>query len=55
MLAAWRAAPEGAYAHPREEHLLPLHVVLGASGGAPARLVFDDLAMGVKCSSVQYD
>lgn len=55
LLAAWHSAPEGAYAHPREEHLLPLHVVFGAGGGGPARLVFDDLAMGVKVSSVQYD
>lgn len=23
-LAAWRQAPEGTYAHPREEHLIPV-------------------------------
>lgn len=54
LLAGWRQAPEGSFAHPREEHLLPLHVVLGAGGGEGGKLVFDDLAMGVKCSSVQW-
>lgn len=55
LLAAWRKAPEGTYAHPREEHLLPLHVCFGASRpGDKARAVHDDLAMGVKCSSIEF-
>ncbi|KAL4457727.1 hypothetical protein ABPG75_012592 [Micractinium tetrahymenae] len=54
LLAAWRKAPEAAYAHPREEHLIPLHVVLGAGKGAAGTAVFDGTAMGVKCTSVQY-
>ena len=35
-----RAAPQGAAAHPTEEHLLPLFAALGAAGeqGAPQRL-----------------
>jgi 4,5-DOPA dioxygenase extradiol len=32
-LAAWETAPHARYCHPREEHLLPLHVVAGAAGG----------------------
>ena len=30
-LASWEAAPSARIAHPREEHLLPLMVVLGAA------------------------
>lgn len=29
-MAAWGNAPEGRFCHPREEHLLPLHVCFGA-------------------------
>jgi aromatic ring-opening dioxygenase catalytic subunit (LigB family) len=31
-LIAWSQAPEARFCHPREEHLLPLHVCLGAAG-----------------------
>ena len=41
----WEAAPEARYAHPREEHLLPLHVCAGMAQG-PAELVFDDYIVG---------
>ena len=40
-LIAWESAPSARYCHPREEHLLPLHVCLGMAG-KPAKLVFDD-------------
>jgi aromatic ring-opening dioxygenase catalytic subunit (LigB family) len=53
LLAGWRQAPEAEYSHPREEHLLPLHVAFGAGGGQSAFL-YSGLAMGVKCSSVQW-
>jgi len=33
------------YCHPREEHLLPLHVCFGLADG-PARVVFDDQILG---------
>ncbi|MGD9939919.1 MAG: class III extradiol ring-cleavage dioxygenase [Clostridia bacterium] len=32
-LAAWETAPHARYCHPREEHLLPLHVIAGAAIG----------------------
>ncbi|KAL4442993.1 hypothetical protein ABPG77_008484 [Micractinium sp. CCAP 211/92] len=54
LLAGWRQAPEAAYAHPREEHLMPLHVALGAGRGEAAAAVFDGTAMGVKCTSLQW-
>jgi aromatic ring-opening dioxygenase catalytic subunit (LigB family) len=44
-LAAWEQAPAARYCHPREEHLLPLHVCLGMAG-QPARVVFDDYILG---------
>ncbi len=33
-LMAWQQAPGARYCHPREEHLLPLHVCCGAAGRA---------------------
>ena len=54
QLTAWRRAPEGAWAHPREEHLLPLHVAFGAGKGDAGRVVWADTAMGVRCSAVQW-
>jgi len=44
-LIAWENAPSARYCHPREEHLLPLHVCLGMAD-KPARLVFDDQILG---------
>ena len=54
QLAAWRKAPEAAYAHPREEHLLPLMVALGAGKGDAPQLAFGGVAMGVETTSVQW-
>jgi 4,5-DOPA dioxygenase extradiol len=44
-LAGWEKAPSARYCHPREEHLLPLHVCAGLAG-APAEKVFDDRILG---------
>jgi aromatic ring-opening dioxygenase catalytic subunit (LigB family) len=44
-LLAWAKAPSARYCHPREEHLLPVHVCAGMAGG-PGELVFDDLILG---------
>ena len=40
-LIEWEKAPSARYCHPREEHLLPLHVCLGMAD-KPAKLIFDD-------------
>jgi 4,5-DOPA dioxygenase extradiol len=45
LLRKWANAPSARYAHPREEHLLPLHVCQGMAG-KPGELVFDDLILG---------
>ena len=44
-LLEWEKAPAARYCHPREEHLLPLHVCAGMAG-APAEVVFDDQILG---------
>lgn len=44
-LIDWQKAPSAGYCHPREEHLLPLHVCLGMAGKAAA-LIFDDYILG---------
>ena len=44
-LLEWERAPHARYCHPREEHLLPLHVC-AALAARPARTVFDDYIFG---------
>lgn len=44
-LVKWEKAPFARYCHPREEHLLPLHVCAGM-GQKPAQLIFDDYILG---------
>lgn len=40
-LVQWATAPGARFCHPREEHLIPLHVCFGAAGETPAEQVFD--------------
>lgn len=44
-LIGWEKAPSARYCHPREEHLLPLHVCVGMAE-KPAKVVFDDHILG---------
>jgi 4,5-DOPA dioxygenase extradiol len=44
-LLEWENAPSARYCHPREEHLLPLHVCQGMAD-KPATVVFDDYILG---------
>jgi len=44
-LINWDKATSARYCHPREEHLLPLHVCTGMAD-KPAKLVFDDHILG---------
>jgi 4,5-DOPA dioxygenase extradiol len=44
-LIEWQKAPSARYCHPREEHLLPLHVCLGMAD-KPASTIFDDYILG---------
>jgi 4,5-DOPA dioxygenase extradiol len=45
QLINWEDAPHARYCHPREEHLLPLHVCVGMAE-KPAKLIFDDDIFG---------
>ena len=54
-LTAWNSAPYAHFAHPREEHLIPLLVAAGAGGEAPGRLVFRDEPMGAAISAYRFD
>jgi aromatic ring-opening dioxygenase catalytic subunit (LigB family) len=53
-LADWAAAPEARFAHPREEHLLPLMVAAGAADGEPARHAFGEPIMGAMTSGFRF-
>ena len=53
-LTAWDKAPFARDAHPREEHLLPLHVVVGAAGSDPGRRMLKDIVMGAVESAFQF-
>ncbi len=55
LLVNWREAPFAAFAHPREEHLIPLMVVAGAGGGAGGKRIFSDEPMGAKISAYRFD
>ncbi|OOG25698.1 dioxygenase [Thioalkalivibrio denitrificans] len=55
-LCAWQDAPGARFCHPREEHLLPLHVCYGvACGQTPAaQVVFDGPVMGRRAVALQW-
>jgi len=50
-LVDWESAPSARYCHPREEHLLPLHVCLGSAGGRQGETVFNGQIMNLAMSS----
>jgi len=47
-MIAWEQAPGARFSHPREEHLLPLPVCLGAAGGQAGEILFDDTVLGYR-------
>jgi len=53
-LIDWVHAPAARYCHPREEHLLPLHVCAGLSDDA-AELVFDGEVLGKKACALVWN
>ena len=55
LLTNWREAPHAAYAHPREEHLVPLFVAAGAGGDGAGRRIFTDEPMGAAISAYRFD
>lgn len=55
LLADWRNAPFAVYAHPREEHLIPLMVASGAGADAPGTRIFNDAPMGAAICAYRFD
>jgi 4,5-DOPA dioxygenase extradiol len=53
-LVQWEKAPSARYCHPREEHLMPLHVCFGMADDQPARLIFDDQILGKRSVAFQW-
>lgn len=53
-LADWESLPLARFAHPREEHLLPLMVALGAGGDDPAVQDFHGHAIGWAISGYRF-
>ncbi len=55
LLAQWHDAPSALFAHPREEHLIPLMVAAGAGGTAAGHRVFRDAPMDAVISAWRWD
>jgi len=54
-LTQWEQAPGARYCHPREEHLLPLHVCAGMAGkDTVAKVIFDDYILGKRSVALQW-
>lgn len=49
-LKRWEAAPNARFCHPREEHLLPLHVCAAMAEGK-GTLIFDDYIAGKRATA----
>ena len=56
-LTDWKNAPEALFCHPREEHLLPLHVCFGAGSVASqvAAKIFSGYLFNTKISAFLWD
>jgi len=56
LLLRWDTAPQARAAHPREEHLMPLMVALGAAAQEPATCVYheDDFFGSLAVSSFRF-
>lgn len=53
-LDEWASASGARFAHPREEHLIPLMTVAGAAGSDVGRKAFEDRIMGHLCSAFAF-
>ena len=53
-LVHWAQAPGGRDAHPREEHLIPLHVVAGAAGTDLGVKTLEDQVLGAVESAFRF-
>ncbi len=54
QLRNWQSAPSARFAHPREEHLMPLLVVAGAAGGDPGVTSWNGSVAGLRGSGFRF-
>lgn len=54
LLKEWQNAPAARRCHPREEHLLPLHVVVGAAGIDPCHTTWRGTSNGLVNQGVHF-
>jgi aromatic ring-opening dioxygenase catalytic subunit (LigB family) len=54
-LEQWETAPAARFAHPREEHLIPLMVAAGAGSETPGQRIFHDEPLGAALSAYRFD
>lgn len=52
-LKEWEKAPNARYCHPREEHLIPLHVCCGLSG-RKGDIIFDNYILGKRAIAIRW-
>lgn len=52
-LQNWEKAPNARYCHPREEHLIPLHVCCGIAGGK-GKVIFDNYILGKRALAFRW-
>jgi aromatic ring-opening dioxygenase catalytic subunit (LigB family) len=55
LLTEWRSAPHASFAHPSEEHLIPLFVAAAAGGDGAGERIFNDEPMGAAISAYRFD
>ncbi|KAA6462942.1 dioxygenase [Acidobacteria bacterium AB60] len=55
LLKQWAQAPHAKFAHPREEHLIPLMVAAGAGSEAAGKRIFSDEPMDAAISAYRFD
>lgn len=53
MLKNWAMAPGARYCHPREEHLLPLHVCCAAAK-SKGTIIFDNYILGKRAIAIKW-
>jgi aromatic ring-opening dioxygenase catalytic subunit (LigB family) len=54
QLIAWKRAPDARDAHPREEHLIPLHVIAGAAGSDRGSVAYNETYLGLRLSAYHF-
>jgi len=53
-MSNWEALTEARFSHPREEHLMPLHVCVGAAGNDLGKVMHNSSILGAKVTSFSF-